>query len=123
MNLGLIPLLCNLPIKGRPHDNFKKKIRTTKFPWAEPIIREDGKMYHVKCQICIKVQNRKKLLVPKFDGLHKHSGRWKCKHAKLGEKVGDYYTNFDTQHARNSCIYGIIGPNPMIDQMVNVERA
>jgi hypothetical protein len=35
-----------------------------KFPWADVIMGEDGKMHHVWCKICINVEWREKLLVP-----------------------------------------------------------
>jgi hypothetical protein len=50
MNMALIPLLYNLPRRGKPHGT--KKIQDTwdaKFPWVKPIIGEDGKIHHVKC--------------------------------------------------------------------------
>ncbi len=47
----------------------------TKFPWAEVVMGEDGRMHHVRCRICTHVEWREKLLVPKLDGLYKHSGR------------------------------------------------
>jgi len=50
-----------------------------------------------------------------LDGLHKHNGRRKCKCVKHGKIVGEYYTSFDTQHAKNSCIYCILGPDSIFD--------
>jgi hypothetical protein len=95
---------------------------TTKFPWVEPVIREENKLHHVRCKFCIDVEYREKLLVLKLDGLHKHSGRRKCKCAKLGQIVGEYYTNFNTQHTKNSRVYCTTRPNSVLDQKVKVER-
>jgi len=51
----------------------------------------------------------------KLDGLHKHDGKRKCKCAKHGQIVGEYYINFDTQHAKNSRIYYTTRPNFVLD--------
>ncbi len=96
-------------------------IWATKFPWVEAM-GEDGRMHHVYCRICIGVEQREKLLVPKLDRLYKHNGRRKCKHAKLGLKVGECYTSLHSQHAKNECIYGIIGPNSVLEQVQNAKR-
>jgi len=45
-----------------------------KLPWVETIIGPKEKMTQVKCKICSEVEKRKKMLVPKFDGLQKHAG-------------------------------------------------
>ncbi len=58
----------------------------------------------------------------KLDGLHKHSGKRKSKYAKPRQIIGEYYINFDTQHAKNSCVYYIIRPNFILNQVVNVEK-
>jgi hypothetical protein len=84
---------------------------------------EDGRMHHVWCKICTNVEWREKLLVPKLDGFYNHSGRRKCKHAKPGLKVGEYYTSLHNQHAKNECIYGIIGLDSILEQVLNVKKA
>ncbi len=81
----------------------------TKLPWAKLVIGEDNKLHHVRCKVCTDVEHREKLLVLKLDGLHKHNGKRKCKCAKLGQIVGEYYTSFDTQLAKNFGIHYIIG--------------
>jgi hypothetical protein len=44
----------------------------------------------VRCRICNEVEKKKKLLVPKFDGLQKHVGQWKVTtHARVA--IGHYY--------------------------------
>jgi hypothetical protein len=48
--------------------------------------------------------SKRKLLVPKLDGLHKHSRRRKCKCVKPRPKLGQYYTNFDSWYAKNEHI-------------------
>jgi hypothetical protein len=44
----------------------------TKLPWAESIMGVDGKITQVKCKMCIIIEGRNKLLVPKLDLLWKH---------------------------------------------------
>jgi hypothetical protein len=34
----------------------------------------NGKVHHVKCKICSKIEGKEKLLAPKFDNLWKHGG-------------------------------------------------
>jgi hypothetical protein len=63
---------------------------------------EDGRMHHIRCMICTNVEQKEKLLVPKLYGFYKHSGRRKCKHAKLGLKVGEYYISPHNQHAKKN---------------------
>ncbi len=46
--------------------------------------------------------------MPKLDDLNKHNGRRKCIHSTLGQKIGEYYTIFNTQHVKNERIYAII---------------
>jgi hypothetical protein len=68
---------------------------------------EDGRMHHVWCKICISVEWRDKLLVPKLDGFYKHSGRRKCKHAIPRLKVVEYYINPHSQHAKKNAFMAL----------------
>ncbi len=43
-------------------------------------------------------------------------------HAKPRQKLGEYYTSFDTQHARNSYIYGNTRLDLVINQVLNVKK-
>jgi hypothetical protein len=54
----------------------------------------------VKCEVCSSIEKRDKSFVSKFDGLHKHVGRWKVV-AKLDVKVGKYFSSLNNQHAKN----------------------
>ncbi len=73
-------------------------------------------------KFCINVEYRKKLLMWKLDGLHKHNGIRKCKRAKPRQIVGEYHTSFNTQHVKNFHIYCITGPNIVLDQVVNAKK-
>jgi hypothetical protein len=55
----------------------------------------------LKCKVCNFVEIRDKLLVSKFDDLHKHARQWKAIVAKLGVKVGAYFMSLNNQHAKN----------------------
>jgi hypothetical protein len=37
-------------------------------------------------------------------------------------KVGGYYTNPHSQHAKNECIYGIIGLDSVLEQVLNAKK-
>jgi hypothetical protein len=57
---------------------INKKIQDVwaeKLPWAEAMLRANGKVNMVKCCVCLQIEGRKKLLVPKFDSLQKHARR------------------------------------------------
>ncbi len=76
-------------------------ISVIKLPWVEVVIGLEGKMTYVKCRICNEVEKRKKLLVPKFDGLQKHIGCQKGTFACLMAIFGQYYISNINQHVKN----------------------
>ncbi len=76
-------------------------ISVIKFPWVEVAISLEGKMTYVKCRICNEVEKRKKLLVPKFDGLQKHVGCQKRTFACSMATIGQYYISNINQHVKN----------------------
>jgi hypothetical protein len=81
----------------------------TKFPWGELVVGLDGKVKMVQCKVCSTIEQREKILVPKLDGLKKHSGRRMCKVAHLIRVLGKFYISLDSQHVRNEKIYAITG--------------
>ncbi len=48
----------------------------------------------MRCKICSIVEDREKLLNPKFDGLQKHLGKRKVLVVHLGVAMGEYYQIF-----------------------------
>lgn len=74
------------------------------------------------CKICIDVEHKEKLLVQKLDGVHKHSGKRKCKRAKPRQIIGEYYNSFDTQHAKNSQVYFTTRLIFVLNQVVNAKK-
>ena len=44
-------------------------------PWAEVVIEANRQVIQVRCKICLEVEWREKLLVPKVDSLYKQAGR------------------------------------------------
>jgi hypothetical protein len=38
--------------------------------------------------------------------------------AKLGQKEGEFYIRFDSQHVKNERIYNVIKPDIIIDQVI-----
>jgi len=60
-------------------------------------------MTQVRCKICKEVE-KKKLLVPKFNGLQKHGGHWKATSAHPKVVVDQYYINNMFSMLRMSCI-------------------
>ncbi len=51
-----------------------QNIWTTNLLWLEAVMGPNGKLSMVKCKVCKSIEKIDKLLVPKFDGLHKHVG-------------------------------------------------
>ncbi len=52
-----------------------KDVWIAKLPWAEAVLRTNGKVKMVKCCVCLQIEGKDKFLVPKFDSLQKHVGR------------------------------------------------
>ncbi len=77
-------------------NQFFKEIWTAKLPWAIGIMGCDGKHSMVCCKICNEIDEREKLMVPKFDGLQKHVGWPKCKVTCLGCAMGQYFMSVDS---------------------------
>jgi hypothetical protein len=44
------------------------------------------------------------------------------KHAKPTLKVGEYYINPHSQHVKNECIYGIIGLDFVLEQVLDAKK-
>ncbi len=76
---------------------------------SELVVGLDGKVKMVQCKVCSTIEQREKILVPKLDGLIKHSGRRMCKVVHLSKVFGKSYINLDSQHVRNEKIYAITG--------------
>jgi hypothetical protein len=68
------------------------------------------------------VEDREKLLNPKFDGLQKHLGKRKVLVVHLGVAMGEYYQIFLSQHKKNERIHVIQGPQ-LIQLVLNGGRA
>ncbi len=69
----LIP--CKVWINKQNYEaiNFFKDKMTTKPPWVELFIREDGSLHIVKCRICIEVEKKDKLFACKWDFLYEYA--------------------------------------------------
>jgi len=58
------------------------------FPWAKCITNDRGKVHQVRCAICLKIEGKERLLVPKLNMLFKHASRLKAKVLNHGVEVG-----------------------------------
>jgi hypothetical protein len=61
--------------------------------WVEFLIFNDGTITYMRCKINSKIENRKKVLIPKLDFLLKHVGRQKTTSIMPRVKVGEFYKN------------------------------
>jgi hypothetical protein len=59
------------------------------FPWAEPVVGDDGLVSQVRCTVYSKFSKKPELLAPKFDMLHMHVGHRKAIVPSLGVVIGD----------------------------------
>ncbi len=64
----------------------------------------------MRCKINSKIENRKKVLIPKLDFLLKHVGRQKTTSIMPRVKVGEFYKN---QKMSTHKKWGLVCPNPM----------
>jgi hypothetical protein len=82
------------PAKKKPK-RFYEKTRVFQhtwachFPWAKPIIGDNGLVSQVRCTIYNKIFKKPKLLALNFDMLQKHAGCRKAIVPSLGVVVGD----------------------------------
>ncbi len=78
----------------------------------------------MKCKICIEIEQMEKLLVPKLDGLHKHSGKESVSVQNLDKR----YENFTSILITNmQKMNGFMGGSTCLDfvykSMLNVDKA
>jgi hypothetical protein len=72
------------------------KIDGQSLPWAKSIVNDRGKVHQVQCAICLKIEGKERLLVPKFNRLFKHASRLKAKVPNCGVEIGSFYFNLKT---------------------------
>ncbi len=60
-----------------------------KLPWVELQMGVDGCVHLVKCKICLEVEQKNKLLVPKWDSLQKHTSQRKAEKNMKGVKKSE----------------------------------
>jgi hypothetical protein len=58
----------------------------------------DNCVHIVKCKICSKVEQKDKLLAPKWDSPYKHVSKRKVEKPMKGVKKGEWYTSKDYKH-------------------------
>jgi hypothetical protein len=76
-----------------------------KMPWVEVVIEASRQVIQVRCKICLEVERREKLLVPKIDSLYKQAGRRRAL-ANIGKvKRGEYYYLGTNQHVKSKRIF------------------
>jgi len=89
----------------------------TKLPWSKLQMGVDGCVHLVKYKVCLEVEHKNKLLAPKWDSLHKHTGQRKAKRNMNGVKKGEWYTNNDYKHNKNVDIYACKGREFVLQQI------
>lgn len=62
-------------------------IWVAKLPWAEVMMGPNVKLSMVKCKVCNSIEKINKLLILKFDDLHKYAGQQKAIVAKPSVKI------------------------------------
>jgi len=62
-------------LKNQNRNEYEQsRVFKCKTPMAKLMLGLNGKVHHVKCKICSKIEGKKKLLAPKLDNLWKHGG-------------------------------------------------
>jgi len=77
------------------NQNFQE-MWVAKLPWAKVVMGCDGKLNMVCCKFCNEIDGREKFMGPKFDSLQKYVGWQKCKVARLGCAMGQYFMSMDS---------------------------
>jgi hypothetical protein len=77
-----LPISSKVRIKKWNYDASRKfqDKWTSKVPWVELFIRENGSLHIIKCRICNKLKRKDELLVSRWDSL--------CKHKKDNKNMG-----------------------------------
>jgi hypothetical protein len=79
---------------------------TTKLPWTELIVVDNGKVHQVWCLVCTKIEGWDKFFAPKLDLLWKHGGIQKAiKDILRFANKGEFYTTQDCQYLKNEVLF------------------
>jgi hypothetical protein len=65
------------------------------------MIDDEGLVHWIQCKICIVVEGKERLMVPKLDSLLKHARCWNCKVSKHKQKYIQYafiFQLFSNEH-------------------------
>jgi hypothetical protein len=81
MALSLMHMPKKRKVQWQVFKNFQDTW-ATKFPWVELVITEVTSYTMCGVGFALMLNIKENLLVQKLDGVHKHSGRKKCKYAK-----------------------------------------
>jgi hypothetical protein len=65
------------------------------------------------------IEHKNKLLVPKWDSLHKHVSRKKVNRPMKGAKKGECYINNDCKHNKNQVAYAFKGKKSILQKVSN----
>jgi len=74
---------------------------SSKITLGKSVLSENGLVKHVQSKICTKVMGKEKLLVPKFDYLHKHVGKKQVTTPMFDVPKGIFYYAKNCQHVKN----------------------
>jgi hypothetical protein len=74
-----LPISSKVGVKKWNYDASRKfqDKWTSKVPWVELFIRENGSLHIIKCRTCNKLKRKDELLVSRWDFLCKHVGHKK----------------------------------------------
>ncbi len=90
-------------------------------PWVEFALSFNSKVVQVQCKVCIWIQSRNKLLVPKFDYLLKHASHHKV--LVFMPRVLFYKKTFmkNNIHVANEKFYFAKGLETILQQIIHVQ--
>ena len=78
-----------------------------KLPWEEPHLDGEGVLVVVNCKMCSAINEKSKLIVPKWDNLKKHMEKRQAlvDLPKKGAKKGQSYWDKNCKHVKNQELF------------------
>ncbi len=80
-------------------------------------------MRMMRCKVCSKIEEKEKLLVPKFEFFVKHAWLRKCITIQREIIIVAYFLNSTNAHVKKEKLYATIGFDIIFAQIVNVGKA
>jgi hypothetical protein len=93
-----------------------------KLPWAEHELDYDRVLVVVKCTVCLVVNGKSKLIVPKWDNRKKYVGKQRAllDLPKKSLKKGQCYQEINNKHMKNMALFASWKPQFVLELVNNI---